>query len=66
MASFGEETVKELGAQFGVAESGGDAENLELGAAEGEGNREGVVNVVSDVGVNDDFFGLRGSWNGLS
>lgn len=56
-ASFGEETVKKLGAGLRVAKRGGDAEDLELGAAEGEGYGERVVNVIADVGVNDDFFG---------
>src|SRR6266704_463929 len=54
---FGEEAVKKLGASFGVAESCGDAKDFEFGAAERESDGEGVVNVVADVGVNDDFFG---------
>ncbi len=54
---FGEEAVKKLGASFGVAESCGDAKDFEFGAAERESDGEGIVNVVADVGVNDDFFG---------
>ncbi len=57
---FGEEAIEELGAGFGVAEGGGDAEDLKFGAAEGEGYREGVVDVVADVGVEDYFFGEGG------
>ncbi len=59
-ADFGEEAVEEFGAGFGVAEGGGDAEDLQFGAAEGEGDGEGVVDVVADVGVEDYFFGEGG------
>ncbi len=62
---FGEEAVEEFGAGFGVAEGGGDAEDLQFGAAEGEGDGEGVVDVVADVGVEDYFFGEGGSGGGL-
>src|SRR5229473_1206940 len=62
---FGEEAIEELGAGFGVADGGGDAEDLQFGAAEGEGYREGVVDVVADVGVQDHFFGEGGSGGGL-
>ena len=65
VASFSEETVEKPGAGFRVAESGGDAEDLEFGTAEGERHGEGVVNVVANVGIDDDFFGLRRSWSGL-
>ncbi len=64
-ASFGEEAVEELSASFGVAEGGGDAEDLEFGAAEGEGDGEGVVNVVADVGVQDYFLEEGVSRRGL-
>ncbi len=61
---FGEEAIEELGAGFRIAEGGGDAEDLQFGAAEGEGDGEGVVDVVADVGVEDYFFGEGGA--GLS
>ena len=54
---FGKEAVEKLGAGFRVAESCGDAEDLEFGAAESKGYGEGVVDVVADVGVDDNFFG---------
>src|SRR5258708_4682374 len=60
-ADFGEETVEEFGASFGVTESGSDAKDLQFGAAYGESHGEGVVYVVSDVRVDDDFFRQRGS-----
>src|SRR5882724_4794803 len=55
-ADFGKEAVEELGAGLGVTERGGDAEDLEFGAAESEGDGEGVVDIVADVGVEDYFF----------
>jgi len=69
-ASFGKEAVEELGAGLGVTEGGSDAEDLEFGAAEGECDGEGVVDVVADVGVDDYFFGYgflgnRRGWRGL-
>src|SRR6266853_931197 len=60
-ADFGEETVEEFGASFGVAESGSEAEDLQFGAAHGQGHGEGVVYVVAYVRVDDDFFRERGS-----
>jgi len=48
-AGFAEDEVEDFGAGFGIAEGGGDAEDLELGAFEGDG--EGVV----DVGVDGDL-----------
>jgi hypothetical protein len=38
---------------------------LQFGAAQGQRYGEGVVNVVADVGVNDDFLGRGGSWGNL-
>jgi len=64
-ADFGEETVEKLGAGLGVTKRGGDAEDLEFGAAESEGDSEGVVNVVTDVSVNDDLFGEGVGGRGL-
>ena len=62
-AGFREEAVEKLGAGFRVAERGRDAKDLEFGAAESQGDGESVVNVIADVGVDDDFFG--GSRSGL-
>src|SRR5581483_3238099 len=43
-------------AQSGVAEGGGDAENLQLRAAECQCHGKGIVDVVANVGVDDNFF----------
>jgi hypothetical protein len=67
-AAFPEHAVDDPGAGFGVAEGGGNAEDFEFGAAQGESDGEGVVDVVADVGIDDDFFvrrrGLRGAGRG--
>ena len=55
--SFGKEMIEKLGAGFRVAESGGDAKDLEFGAAKSERHGESVVDIVADVRVNDDLFG---------
>jgi len=65
VADFGEEAVQELGTGFGVTEGGSDAEDLEFGAAEGECDGEGIVDVVANVGVDEYFFGEGGSGGGL-
>ena len=59
-ADFGQEAVEKLGAGFRVAERGGDAKDLEFGATKSEAHGERVINVVADVGVDDDFFGEGG------
>jgi hypothetical protein len=51
-----EKPIQELGASLGISEGGGNAENFQLRAAETERNRECVIDVISDIGVNDDFF----------
>jgi len=51
------EAVEELGAGLGVTKTGGDAEDLEFGAAEGESDGEGIIDVVAIFGVDDDLFG---------
>ena len=63
VAGVREEAVEQAGAEGGIAEGGGEAEDPEFGAAQGEGDGEGVVDVVTDVGVDDDFCG--GVWPGL-
>ncbi len=55
-AGFVEYAVHDSGASFGVSEGGGDAENFKLGTFEGKGKREGIVDVVAYVGIDDDFF----------
>ena len=60
VAGIGEEAGKEAGAEGGVAEGGGDAEEVELGGLEEEGDGEGVVDVVADVGVEEDELGGGG------
>ena len=61
---FREKTVEQFGAFGGVSEGGGDAENLELRASQREAYGESVVNVVADVGIDDDFLrrSRRGGW----
>jgi len=54
VAGVGEEVGDDVGAGDGVAEGGGDAEDLELRGMEGVGDGEGVVYVVTDVGVDED------------
>ncbi len=56
-AGFAEHAIHDFGATFGISEGGGDAENFKLGALEGKGKREGIVDVVADVGVDDHFLG---------
>ena len=55
-ASLGEEAIENPSAGFGIAERRCDAENLEFGTAQGKGHSKSIVNVVADVGINDDFF----------
>ena len=62
---FLEEAVDETSAKSGVAPGGGDAENLDFGATQCQSQSEGVVNVVADVGVEDDF-GFGGGRRGHS
>ena len=58
VAGLVEEAVDKAGAEGGVSPGGGDAEEVELGALEDEAKSEDVVDVVADIGVEDDF--LRG------
>ena len=52
-AHGGQVAIDQAGAQFRVAEGGRDADDLQFRALEGQGQREGVVDVVADVGVDD-------------
>ena len=62
MSGFSQKPVCQFGAEFCVAESGGDSQNLQLRAAQGQGYGEGVVHIVADVGVDDDFFCAVEGW----
>src|SRR5580658_4654754 len=64
-AGFAEEPVDDFGSGFGVSEGGGNAENLELRAFESEGDRKGVVDIVTDVRVDDDFLSHPGRPRGV-
>jgi hypothetical protein len=57
VAVFAQQPVDQLGARFGIAEGGGNAENLQLRATQRQSNREGVVDIVADIGIDDDFLG---------
>ncbi len=63
---FDEEAVDHARAEFCIAPGAGDAEDFDFGAGEGEADGEDVVNVVADVGVDDDFCGVRGRFGILS
>ncbi len=56
-ADFAQKSVDDAGTGFGVAEGSGYAKDFEFGAFDGEREGEGVVDVVADVGVDDDFLG---------
>src|SRR6185369_13369290 len=64
-AGLGEEAVDQTGAEFGVAPSGRDAHDVNFGAVEGEAQGKGVVEVVADVGVDDNFSFGGGGRRGL-
>jgi len=55
VAGFSEQTIDEPRAELRVSPGGADAENFELGAGNRKTDGEGVVDVVADVGVDDDF-----------
>ena len=57
-ASFAEQSIRNLRSAFGVAESCRDAQNLYLRAAQRQRHGKGVINVVTDVSVEDDLFAL--------
>ena len=59
-ASFGEQAIDHLRTKFRVAPRAGDAEDLEFGTDQGEADREDIVDVVADVGVDDDLYRLSG------
>ena len=56
---FPQHAVQKPGALCRVAEIGGDAQDVELRTAQRQRHREGVVDVIADVSVDDDF--LRGA-----
>src|SRR5215472_15313409 len=57
---FSEQAVEELGPHFRIAKSGGDPEDLEFRAAQGQSYGKSIVNIVANVRINDDLF--FGSW----
>ena len=63
-AHFGKETINKLCASLGVSKRGGDAEDLQFRAAQSQSEGESVIEVVADVGVDDDF-GSGGGCVGL-
>ena len=52
-------SIHEFRPSFGIAKLGGDAEDLQFGALERERHREGVVDVVTDVGIDNDLLERR-------
>ena len=65
-ADFGEEAVEKLRSGFGVPKGSGDAHDLQFGAAQGERDGEGIVDVVADISVDDYFFWEGRSWRRLA
>ncbi len=45
--------IDEAGTQLGISKCGGDAEQFEFGAAQGQCEGERVVDIVADVGIED-------------
>ena len=62
----GEIAIDQARSQLGVAEGGLDAEQAQFGTAQNKGQRKGVVDVVADIGVQNDqlgrWMGLSGGW----
>jgi hypothetical protein len=54
--------VRQPSAKFRIAERRGDAQNLQFRAAKGQSHGKGIVHIVADVGINDDFLGRRRRW----
>jgi hypothetical protein len=52
-----EETRNEASAQIGIAPRRSHSEQFDAWTGQQQGQRKGVVNVVADVGVEDDFVG---------
>ena len=52
---FREQAIDEPGAELRVSPGGRDAENFHFGAGKREADRESVVYIVANVGVDDDF-----------
>src|SRR5258707_14997649 len=60
-ASFLQKTAQQTCPEMGVPPSAGNSQNLELRAAQCEPNRKGIINIVANVRVDDDFFGRLGA-----
>jgi hypothetical protein len=55
-AGFFKEAAQQAGAEMRVAPSAGDSQNLKFRTSQREPNGEGIINIVADVGVDDNFF----------
>src|SRR5712671_953447 len=60
-ASFLQKTAQQTSPEMGAPPRTGNSQDLELRAAQCEPNRKGIINVVANVRVDDDFFGRRGA-----
>jgi len=63
-ALFAQHAIDDSGAGQGIAGGGGETENLELGTVQCQGEREGIVNVHPDIGIDDDLLGRSGMGRG--
>src|SRR5215471_2307271 len=56
---FSQQAVKQLGALLCIAKRRCNSQNLQLGTTERQSHGESIVNVIADVGINDDFLRER-------
>jgi hypothetical protein len=63
VAGGAEKSLSEARAKIGVAPGCGDTDDLQFRAGNGERQRKGIVDVVADVGIEDDLLLLaRRGW----
>ena len=55
VAGFREQAIRQTGAQVGISPSRRDSDNFELGTGKRKTDGERVVDIVADVGIDDDF-----------
>ena len=60
-----QQAIDELRPRLHVTECGRDAKDLQLRAAERESNSEGVIYVITNIRVDDDFFRSGCYYRGL-
>src|SRR4029077_17978766 len=60
-ARFAQETVGQFRAGLSISETGGHAQDFELRTAQRQSQGKGVIDVVADIGVDDDFFWMCGT-----